>query len=662
MKGLRRAATLLGALAVCGPLAAAATTSPAAPLNGWFPCGADTMTQRSDGDVGHSDGYYLETEDDGTTAVGRRRKGAPRGQTGEGEVHGASDTARPLKQQSFDWMFAHEGWQDQTARSVHSGGHADKRKGVASTGTTPTYECAEVRVPMCYDGVCESDKTIDVFVKRVVADEQPGDGEPAKSLWILQGGPGASSIGIEGLMTTMFYQLERKVSVYTMDHRGTGRSNRLECQAAEAMAFGSPDGTTIRLDEMPACIDDLLFQMDNQTAAYSVTSAAMDLRTVIDNYLSDTDVYVYGLSYGTYLVERLVHVAPDAVKGFIVDGIVSETGATVEERSTFSNWDRDVADVADRFLGHCLKDDFCQSKFPNVTDLTDFTLQLYDELDKAAETEGTNACADALAKYGGRPSYLLRSTFSDWLMSDPDRVAIPAVIFRASRCSDSDAQMLEELAAALSYDGTDYGYSDVDTETLLYDSDMLYYLVVFSEMWEMPTPSKATLISWYESGVAASDNYLVLPYYCLFTGSREAACQELVHLPHSNPLMYERDEFWNVTGTLPDGVTALLMSGGLDMQTRRLYGELQYKNVKGDHMLVDFEYAGHCTTFTTPTTLGGPTCGVQILTSYVQKNGDLRNVDTSCMEDLYPLDFTGDAELSLELLGTYDLYGDEEEE
>jgi hypothetical protein len=55
------------------------------------------------------------------------------------------------------------------------------------------FECAEVRVPLCWDDVCESDKTIDLFVRRLPAVAASADGEPTKAVWFLQGGPGGSS-------------------------------------------------------------------------------------------------------------------------------------------------------------------------------------------------------------------------------------------------------------------------------------------------------------------------------------------------------------------------------------------------------------------------------------------------------------------------------------
>lgn len=43
-------------------------------------------------------------------------------------------------------------------------------------------------------------------------------------------------------MLDMAKHTKEKVDFYTLDHRGTGRSNFLECQAAQAFAAGSPSG------------------------------------------------------------------------------------------------------------------------------------------------------------------------------------------------------------------------------------------------------------------------------------------------------------------------------------------------------------------------------------------------------------------------------------
>lgn len=95
----------------------------------------------------------------------------------------------------------------------------------------------------------------------------------------------------------------------------------------------------------------------NATAsAFSVTSAALDLKNLIQRlHLAPSmtardhiqDVYVYGVSYGTYLVERYAQIAPEQVKGIIIDGILAQQGDE-QTRSTFTRWNSDVHSAGNR--------------------------------------------------------------------------------------------------------------------------------------------------------------------------------------------------------------------------------------------------------------------------------------------------------------------------
>ncbi|KAG6623815.1 putative serine protease family S33 [Phytophthora cinnamomi] len=61
-----------------------------------------------------------------------------------------------------------------------------------------TFECATVEAPLCHPGICTSSKTIELFVKRKLATVTLYQEQTArKSLWLLAGGPGASSVDLE---------------------------------------------------------------------------------------------------------------------------------------------------------------------------------------------------------------------------------------------------------------------------------------------------------------------------------------------------------------------------------------------------------------------------------------------------------------------------------
>ncbi|ETN01538.1 hypothetical protein PPTG_17024 [Phytophthora nicotianae INRA-310] len=58
-------------------------------------------------------------------------------------------------------------------------------------------------------------------------------------------------------MKTLHSLLEGTVNVYTMDHRGTGRSTLFDCVAAQVTTTGSPKGSKIDPSEVPACAEEL---------------------------------------------------------------------------------------------------------------------------------------------------------------------------------------------------------------------------------------------------------------------------------------------------------------------------------------------------------------------------------------------------------------------
>ena len=66
---------------------------------------------------------------------------------------------------------------------------------------------------------------------------------------------------VESLMVLLYNMLGGTVDVYTMDHRGTGRSHRLTCDASQAEMSGSTQQKSIAFTELPDCIEDITNQL-----------------------------------------------------------------------------------------------------------------------------------------------------------------------------------------------------------------------------------------------------------------------------------------------------------------------------------------------------------------------------------------------------------------
>jgi pimeloyl-ACP methyl ester carboxylesterase len=382
------------------------------------------------------------------------------------------------------------------------------------------------------------------------------------------------------IMLAVYALSNRTVSVYTSDHRGTGRSARLDCIAAQAFADGSPGGGTLMLEEFPSCIADALNEIDYHTEAFSVTSAAHDVDLLV-NALHDEDeqVFLYGASYGTYLVERVLHLQPKLIKGYILDGVVSEGGPDENSRLFFSNWNDNIYAPSRRFFELCalqqeqcpLKLDAETSSSKNQDGVIPALLAIYDEIDAT-----DNDCAYGFANLvgsDGPPSLALRS-FLGLVVRDPTfRVLIPSIIMRVQRCTQDDFYELAlvmqplvdyvaeqysatsvpsrpmgsvsaSIAKLASYihrsDGEDtdhqYSYSPSAKKftSLYFDGDggaqssqdtLLYLLIAMSELWSVPSPSEEELAQSYLDGAFSQDLTDVV-YYCLLSGSLNVSASD----------------------------------------------------------------------------------------------------------------------------------------
>ena len=112
-----------------------------------------------------------------------------------------------------------------------------------------------------------------------------------------------------------------------MDHRGAGRSSRLQCSAENS-------GNRVSYADMPKCISELHEQADGHPIAFSTTSAATDIKQYIEHIAPNDEVFLYGGSYGTYWTSRVMQLAPAPIKGYILDGSVYQGDPTFTDWNT----------------------------------------------------------------------------------------------------------------------------------------------------------------------------------------------------------------------------------------------------------------------------------------------------------------------------------------
>ncbi|GMG14831.1 unnamed protein product [Phytophthora fragariaefolia] len=454
-----------------------------------------------------------------------------------------------------------------------------------------SFECASVEVPLCHPEICTSSKMIKLFVKRKLAIAGTNEQQKKhKSLWLLAAGPGASSADceleryflLELGMVLMYALLDSSVDVYTVDHRGTGRSSPLDCVATQAMAEGSPNGPSISLTELPYCIKDVLQQIDGHTEAFSVASAARDLIYLIQGLEEDEtvteEVYLYGTSYGTFLVERIMHLAPTQVKGYILDGVVSEAGPDPDTRTFFSHWDHNILASSRRFFELCLQQQgTCplQLDINRNGDVLNAVLDIYDEIDVIQ-----NNCATQLLLLTetDTPSNALRPIFG-LLVRDPAlRSFVPSILARMQRCNSKDEQELE-LVIYLLLEVLVQQWKGATLPT------KLGKLKFFNDLTSPLGPSRGNhlattgSISIDQLDGVFSVGSARLVHYCLLLGNldpslsvsdRDPACDLLIDgsedtmaTNYNQVFTYRPDEYSNQIAPVPPNASLMVINGGL---------------------------------------------------------------------------------------------------
>lgn len=154
---------------------------------------------------------------------------------------------------------------------------------------------------------------VDLFVRKFPAPRGPTTGQ----VWLIAGGPGESGASFYPFLDT-FRRAFPGMDLIIPDHRGTGYSTRL-CPAEEAVE--SSAGPALTGDEWGSCIGSMYRDIE-RTHAFTTTNASLDLSRLITRFRGEGSVQVYGVSYGTQLVLRMMQTAPLSLDGIILDGLV----------------------------------------------------------------------------------------------------------------------------------------------------------------------------------------------------------------------------------------------------------------------------------------------------------------------------------------------------
>jgi pimeloyl-ACP methyl ester carboxylesterase len=506
-------------------------------------------------------------------------------------------------------------------------------------GWTPMKaQCAYVPLPASRFGE-PSNATVNVFVKRLVVATEEASVAP-QAVWLLQGGPGGSSDALEPQMILMFQQLRGQFEVYTLDHRGVGRSTRMSCVAPQAETAGSDGGVTITMNEFPACAQEWKQRASRELPNYpggstgymSTTEAALDLADLIQaiNVAQAQSTHVYGISYGTFWGARFMQVKPESleVKSLILDGVVSQQGPA---RTSIDQWDFYMNQVGiDMFRLYCNEGTYCYGKLkgllPAGTPIEQFPAMLFERL------YHNNTCKGVTSTV--LPAATLRRILGSILMQQYTRDFIPAFMYRLWRCdADTDMGALNYFLQIILTN------SSRIPSCVTLGSSMLQQNIMLSELYnrEYTTEDMMRIFNTSYFATGTYDSGTVAKYWPIYDA----------------PEAFINHTF--ATSSTP----VLLLNGDLDPQTPFAFAETQFQNIQssgtGKKYLIKIPYAPHYTALRSPVNNSKIDCGLQLILQFVQDPS--KEPDQFCIQHLQRVHFRGPSEaVNVLTFGVHDIF------
>lgn len=468
----------------------------------------------------------------------------------------------------------------------------------------PTAECTTIDVPLRWADPAGPE--LGVFVQRL-----RGEGPIRGQLWLLNGGPGGSGADFDEWMQA-FRELDPTLDVYTVDHRGTGRSARLGCPDQESDA--SDSGFYLTAAETGPCYDALRAEWGDDLAEFTTTAAARDVGALIARTAQPgQDVFVYGVSYGTYWAHRYLQIFPDQATGVVLDSIAPPT-------QDFVGYDRAFNAVGRDFMDLCGADAVCADKLG--VDPWQAVGVLFADIEDGHCRELVDAW--------GIDGPALRSVLGILLTSGETRTYVPAIVYRMARCEADDVDAIGTLLTLFFGEEAELGYYD------RLGSDALFYNVTMSELWPEAPPSDAVILAEQAK-------------FFMGTGlSAEIATATWGAYPDDGYV-----GAWAVTDT-----PLLMMNGDLDPQTPLAVASAMGDHFRGDHQwFITVPRAAHAVTVRTPVAAPDDVpCGMQLMLDFLAD--PTTEPDRSCLADIPAEQFVGDPEVNRLVFGTPDLWED----
>lgn len=246
--------------------------------------------------------------------------------------------------------------------------------GFVETGKPPLVYGAECGRLMVKENPTDpASKEIPVEILRLPAISPAAQQDP---LFLIQGGPGGSSIEMASFIHTVFADVRKNRDLVFVDQRGTGKSNPLRCEQLTRDEMLAPEAEQLQkyFQLMQACVA----RYKASLPFYTTLHAVHDLDAVRQALGYDA-INLWGVSYGTRVALEYAKNYPKATRTIVLDGVAPKEIAL----SKYSN--RDSLAALTAVDKECQAQIECVQTYGNILQKTEI---VYSRL-QAADQSGT---------------------------------------------------------------------------------------------------------------------------------------------------------------------------------------------------------------------------------------------------------------------------------
>ena len=173
-------------------------------------------------------------------------------------------------------------------------------------------------------------------------------------LFIVAGGPGQAATDFYASYAGAFAPAQRTHDVVLVDQRGTGGSNRLRCEFPPDFDIATPPPARIR-ELSAACRRGLA----GPPEFYTTSVAVRDLDAV-RAALGAERISLYGISYGTRVVEHYLRRYPTRVGAVVLDGVLAPDASLIADTPFAAQRALELA------FARCRAQRECERAFPEL--------------------------------------------------------------------------------------------------------------------------------------------------------------------------------------------------------------------------------------------------------------------------------------------------------